>query len=752
MPHEELQSLAQSKRWDDLETAWLSVITQPDAAPAALLGVIDAAVKAGKGELAGTMGWAWLSSMKEMHSPREALRLGRGLLLRLPDGEQLRDEILSLYKQTHDDRPDLDAWVDRSGLKAGKSVRRALRFLDVGLRLKEDGYLIHRTDDVAVQVVEIDMDAEELTLKDARRTRTMSFEAVIEDYDIADENDLLVLQQLNPQRIEELIKEDPIKLAIGILRCHKDRIDRDELKLLMVPRYVAKDKWSDWWGRIRTGVKRSPNVRIEGRSPMYLIYDPAGMSLEEQTWPTFAAATTPRQWLEVLDGYLRDAKHRKAEPDKAFVQRVETALLKHVDRFCKHREPREAFAAALIIDLMAAKGLPFSEEAQGTAGEILRSLDDPAAIAGSVGDTRLWSGITACIERTFPEEWPKIFAEMILRAPPGQCDTLARHVEKAGRGELLPAIIEQAIAAPGRHTDAMMWVWKGPGVKVDLPIPPMLEMFNSIMTLVGPARLSEGKAAGQSVIEMRARVRTGLGAKDYASFRACIKSVDLALARTIRLQVERAEGLGPSVQSEMQNILTKVFPGLYVKEVVSVWDDETVLYFSRPGLRRMEADRDELVNVKMRDNAKAIGEAAAHGDLSENSEYKFALEERDLLRARLAQMNRELTLAKILKPTDVPTDHVSIGQRLTLEPATGGEPMVLAIVGIGDSDIQRHAYAYQTPLAGRLLGKHLGDTVSLALDGENELKYRIARIEEAVDGPSGVPASPSTAPAEGPSA
>ena len=40
----------------------------------------------------------------------------------------------------------------------------------------------------------------------------------------------------------------------------------------------------------------------------------------------------------------------------------------------------------------------------------------------------------------------------------------------------------------------------------------------------------------------------------------------------------------------------------------------------------------------MRANAKAIGEAAAHGDLSENSEYRFALEERDLLRARLAQL------------------------------------------------------------------------------------------------------------------
>jgi transcription elongation GreA/GreB family factor len=198
----------------------------------------------------------------------------------------------------------------------------------------------------------------------------------------------------------------------------------------------------------------------------------------------------------------------------------------------------------------------------------------------------------------------------------------------------------------------------------------------------------------------------------------------------------------------MLNIVTKAFPGLYVKETVSLWDDESVLYFSRSGLRRMEAERDELVNVKMRENAKAIGEAASHGDLSENSEYKFALEERDLLRARLAQMNRELTLARILEPDDVPTDHVSIGQRLTLVPEAGGEPIALTIAGVGDSDLQRHAYAYQTPLARQLLGKRLGETATLSLDGAGELVYRIEQIEKAVDGPSGVSEAPSAASAE----
>lgn len=734
MQYETLSTLAKSKRWEDLETEWLSAIEHPGAAPDRLLPVIDTVVEAGQAKLAETMGWAWLSSMKEKHSPREALTLGRGLLLRLPDGEQLREEILDLYRQTHTEHPQLDQWVDRSGLKSGKSVRRALRYLDVGLRLDPGSYLIHRTEDEAAQIVEADFDTEEISIKTARRTRTLPLADVIEDYDIANENDFHVLEQLDPDRINHLIQDDPVTLAIGILRCcPKHQIDRDELKLMLVPKYVPQKKWSDWWSRIRNGAKKSPNLRLEGRSPMFLIYDPVGQTLEQETWSAFSEAETPRQWLDVLEGYLRDTKRDKADPDAGFLDRVQSALVNHIERFRKHNEPAKTFATALVIERLAADGLPIATDAHGTALEMLKSVENPTALVARIPDTRLWSLAIACVEQAFPEKWAELFAELILYAPAGQCDALAKRIEKAGQAHLLSPIVERTIAAPGRYTDAMMWLWKGPSIKAELPTPPPLEVLNTILALVGPARQSEGKAVGQTVNELRARVRAGLNAKGSEPFRECIKTVDLPMAQALRRQIERAEGLGPSVQSELLNILRGRFPDLYVKAEVQKWEDDSVLYFTREGLRIKEDELHELVNVKMRENAKAIGEAASHGDLSENSEYKFALEERDLLRARVAQINSELSLAKVLEAGDVPTDHVSIGQRVTLKPTNGGEAYTMTILGVGDSDISQQIFAYQTPLAMRLMGKRQGQTVSLAFDGKSEVEYEVTGIEKAVD-------------------
>lgn len=732
--YETLQSLANDKNWDALESEWLQAIGDPSAMPDQLLPVIDKVVDSGEGKLAETMGWAWLSSMKEKHSPHDALRLGRGLLLRLPDGDQLRDEILTLYKETHKDHPKLEDWVERSGLKGNNSVRRALRFLDVGLRLSEGGFLVHRTEDTAAEIEEVDLDEGEVVLRIGKRTRTLPIKEVVSDYQAADANDFHVLEQLHPERITDLIANDPLALAAGVVRTQdNNKIDRDEFKLMLVPKYIDAKKWSDLWTRIRSGVRNSAHFRIEGRSPTFLVFDPVGQSPEQEAGAAFAEADSPRQWLEVLEGYLRGLKQTGAEPNKTFVAKVQTSLKKQIERFKKHREAAHAFATALIFERLAQDGLPLGPDMHELAVDMLKKSIAPEVLVASVPDARLWSLAVRCVEQAFPETWPEVFAKLILFAPAGQTDALAKQVEKAGKGELLRPVAEAAIADPGRFTDAFMWLWKGPTVEADLGIPTPLEMLNTALMLCGPARQSEGKAAGQTTNEMRARVRTGLAARNYEPYAAVLTQIDLAMAKALRRQIERAEGLGPSVQSELLNRLTRAFPDLYVKVEKSVWEDDETLYFTRAGLKAREAELDELVNVKMRENAKAIGEAAALGDLSENSEYKFALEERDLLRARVAQINSELALAKIIDPAEVPTDHVSIGQRVTLRPRNGGPSRTMTLLGVGDSDVNTATYAYQTPLAQQLMGLKRGEHVTMSFDGENEREYEIADIECALE-------------------
>ncbi|MFO0973295.1 MAG: GreA/GreB family elongation factor [Phycisphaerae bacterium] len=738
MRHEELNALAKSNRWSELEAAWLAAVEDRDGDRFSddFLLPIETTVKAGKTDLAETLGWAWLDSVKARHSATEALHLARQLLLRLPSGEQLRNEVLSLYRQTHAGVADLELWIERSGLTAGKSVKRALRFLDVGTQLQPGRLLLHRTeDDEAGELLSGSLTADEFEVRTARRKQVLTAEQLIDTYNPCAENDFRALSILYPQRLADLAQNDIAALLIGVARAKGGKVDRDELKYMLCPRHVPGDQWSNWWTRARESIKKSRHLRIEGRSPMMIIHEPAGQTLEQETWTTFERAETPRAWLEVIEAYLRENKSQRRTRDEAFLERVQKALVTRAQKFAKH-EPEQAFATALVIERLADEGLPPHPEAHGLSVKMLQTVGRPAMLVLALPDAALWSLALPEVKEALPQRWPEVFAELMRSAPVAQLDTLAADVEQAGRGELIPSLVERALAEPFAHVDLVMWVWKGPAIRTALPVPPRTELLSRILTLVGPAREAGNKVAkGADTNTLRAKVRTGLSARDYAGLREVLKTVDVALATAIRRQVDRAEGLGPVVQDEMMTVLREHFPELWVKAKVLPWDEANVLYVTREGLRVREGELNELVNVKMVENARAIGAAAELGDLSENSEYKFALEERDLLRARVAQIQRELAMARVLEVEDLPDDHVSIGHRVHLKSGNGGADMTMTILGPWESDLARQIYAYQTPLARRVLGRKVGDEVTISIDGQ-ERTYRVGAIEPAIAGVS----------------
>jgi transcription elongation factor GreA len=132
----------------------------------------------------------------------------------------------------------------------------------------------------------------------------------------------------------------------------------------------------------------------------------------------------------------------------------------------------------------------------------------------------------------------------------------------------------------------------------------------------------------------------------------------------------------------------------------------------------------------MRDTARAIGAAAEKGDLSENSEYKFALEERDLLRARLAGMNAEMAIAKVIAPDDVPTDRIGVGTRAVFRRVEDGERYEMTFVGPWDTGAAG-TLNYKAPLAQTLMGKRIGEQFDFE-HGDASGRYELVELHNAL--------------------
>ena len=134
---------------------------------------------------------------------------------------------------------------------------------------------------------------------------------------------------------------------------------------------------------------------------------------------------------------------------------------------------------------------------------------------------------------------------------------------------------------------------------------------------------------------------------------------------------------------------------------------------TRRGHERLKAEMERLKSVERPAISKAIGEARAHGDLSENAEYHAAREKQGMIEARIKDLEGKLATAEVIDP---PTsgDRITFGSTVRLEDEEG-KAIAYWIVGSEEAEPPRGRISVLAPLARTLIGKKVGDTVTAQL-------------------------------------
>ena len=113
-------------------------------------------------------------------------------------------------------------------------------------------------------------------------------------------------------------------------------------------------------------------------------------------------------------------------------------------------------------------------------------------------------------------------------------------------------------------------------------------------------------------------------------------------------------------------------------------------------------------------NTRAIEEARSHGDLSENSEYKYAKEHARELNRRKGDMEKELNALEVADLRNVTVgDKAILWSVATIRHAGTGDTEKITILGLYDGDTEKNYISYMAPLGEALLDKRVGDTVTL---------------------------------------
>jgi transcription elongation factor GreA len=120
---------------------------------------------------------------------------------------------------------------------------------------------------------------------------------------------------------------------------------------------------------------------------------------------------------------------------------------------------------------------------------------------------------------------------------------------------------------------------------------------------------------------------------------------------------------------------------------------------------------------------EAIRKAVEHGDLRENSEYKAALERQQFVQARLNHLTRRMGELSKIDLREIPSDRIGFGSRVTVQDVRTREKETYSLVFGDYIDVESGQVSMASPLGQSLLGKQVGDQVSLRLPrGERKLK------------------------------
>lgn len=138
---------------------------------------------------------------------------------------------------------------------------------------------------------------------------------------------------------------------------------------------------------------------------------------------------------------------------------------------------------------------------------------------------------------------------------------------------------------------------------------------------------------------------------------------------------------------------------------------------TRAGYDNLKKELERLKRVDRAENIRAIEEARAHGDLSENAEYHAAKDRQSFIEGRIGDIEYKLASADIIDVDKLPRTHVVFGSRVRLENLDTGEDVEYQLVGPEEADIAQGRISISSPIGRAIMGRKPGDELSVQVPG-----------------------------------
>jgi transcription elongation factor GreA len=564
-----------------------------------------------------------------------------------------------------------------------------------------------------------------IDFEDGKDGHAMAPAFCVDKLDILKTNDILVRSRTEPDLIEEMIKKKPADLICEIIAASDDQaMMASEIERLLA-RVIGPIKYKKWWTATKKVLVKDPRIGVPLKKTDPYIFRDEPVKPEDEILEQFHATKNSKQKIELGE------KLYALSENISIIREEMPAILEELTEAIAHAKSlsqADRLHGVWVRNNLARDLHEDVESLEPSSASILDATNDYSELAAHL-PAQYFKRYLDLISRTYPDKWQSM-VEDLLRNSSGKFTSecinfmLEHEMEERIRYCLDRWLKEQTIKGP-----LLFWVVKNRASK----------KYNSIIEpLVTPRLLAAMFYAIDYEALQNASTRriplADLLSDDTTLIPDLLSTANVETANDLAQTLLLNQGFEDLTKKSLLARFIKQFPSVQslLAGQAAETSEEEALIVSQESFNAAKSEYEELISKKIPENKLAIQVARDHGDLKENSEYKMARQDQDLLLSRKNELEVDLSRARVTDFTDATVENVSIGSIVELKEGSSGNTQRYSILGAWDSDPDNDVLSYKTPLAQALLGKEPGATVTTKIGG-NEEQWTVLSIARWVD-------------------
>lgn len=156
-------------------------------------------------------------------------------------------------------------------------------------------------------------------------------------------------------------------------------------------------------------------------------------------------------------------------------------------------------------------------------------------------------------------------------------------------------------------------------------------------------------------------------------------------------------------------------------------------YMTAEGYNKLKEELEYLKTKGRAEAAAAIAEARDKGDLSENAEYDAAKDAQGMLEAKINDLEKSFSTARILDASQLDTNEVRVLSSVTIKNVKVKREMTYTLVSEAEANLKLKKISVDSPMGQGLLGKKVGEIAEVKTPAGATMQFEIMKIEINLD-------------------